>query len=249
MERRRETSPTTDCRLVGTVPSDDAPAGTIDFFVSYHWKTVYDYLRRRGYDGERAQDLTQGFFQEIVLERDLIGKADPARGPFRAFLFVALSRYLINVHKRENSCGRIPKRKLTPLDTVEPSRLPKSDPKPTLGSRLDHIWLSEVLTRVLEEIQAECQQKGMPVHWHVFREYVVRPIMDQTERRPLKEVSERYRVNEIKASNMIVTLKRRFGKLLIQHLRRRMISDEAAKDEIDQVRGFVREIAGKGAVR
>jgi RNA polymerase sigma-70 factor (ECF subfamily) len=248
MERRRETPPTTDCHLVGTVPPDDAPAGTIDFLARCHWKTVYDYLRRRGYDDERAQDLTQGFFQEIVLERDLIGKADPARGPFRAFLLVALCRYLVNVHKRENSCGRIPQSRLTPLDMIEPSRLPQSDPKSTLGDRLDHMWLSEVLTHVLERIQVECQEKGMSVHWHVFREYVVRPIMDHTDRRPLKEVSQRYGVNEIKASNMIVTLKRRFGKLLIQHLRRHMISDETAENDIETVRGFVREIAGRGAV-
>ena len=37
-----------------------------------YWKPVYCYLRQKRYDNESAKDLTQGFFQEIVLGRELV---------------------------------------------------------------------------------------------------------------------------------------------------------------------------------
>jgi RNA polymerase sigma-70 factor (ECF subfamily) len=40
--------------------------------IKKYWKPVYCYLRRKGCSNEAAKDLTQGFFHEIVLGRDLI---------------------------------------------------------------------------------------------------------------------------------------------------------------------------------
>ena len=55
-----------------------------------YWKPVYCYLRRKGHDNETAKDLTQGFFAEVVIGRNLARQADPARGKFRTFLLTAL---------------------------------------------------------------------------------------------------------------------------------------------------------------
>ena len=50
-----------------------------------YWYPVYVYARRIGGDAERAQDLTRGFFVHLI-ERGVLGVADPDRGSFRAFL-------------------------------------------------------------------------------------------------------------------------------------------------------------------
>jgi DNA-directed RNA polymerase specialized sigma24 family protein len=241
---RREMPRGADCRPAAARP-DDSHARAIDWLVRCYWATIYDHLRGKGYDRERAQDLTQGFFQEVVLERDLLEQVDPAKGSFRSFLFVVLCRYLIRVHKRENSRRHIPQSKLAPLDAVEPSRLPQITPEPPLADGADAAWLSETLTCVLKQIRAEYQEKGMSVHWYVFQAYVLQPIMDQTDRPPLKEVSERCGVDETKASNMIVTVQRRFGKLLSQHLRKLALSGEIATGEIEEIRRYLRESAQK----
>ena len=54
-----------------------------DLLIQRYWKPVYCYLRRKGIGNEEAKDITQGFFQEIVLGKDLIDKADQTRGRFR----------------------------------------------------------------------------------------------------------------------------------------------------------------------
>ena len=39
----------------------------IGMLLERYWKPVYCYVRRKGYNNEDAKDLTQGFFQEVVL--------------------------------------------------------------------------------------------------------------------------------------------------------------------------------------
>ena len=73
---------------------------------------MYCYLRRKNYDNERAKDLTQGFFHEVVLNRALIERADQAKGRFRSFLLHALNEYLIDEQRKETAQKRIPKDKL-----------------------------------------------------------------------------------------------------------------------------------------
>jgi DNA-directed RNA polymerase specialized sigma24 family protein len=232
-----ESPPSTGCRPTGTMPPNEAGAGAREVLLPCYWKMVYDHLRHRGYDREQAKDLTQGFFLEVVIERDLLGQADPARGPIRAFLFVALCRYLINVYKRENSCGRIPQNKLVPLDMIKPSRLAQDTPTST-RALCEYIWLWQTLAVTLEQIQTEYRKKGMLAHWRLFRECVLRPILEQTDNPPLKNVCRKYGIDETKASNMIVTVKRRLARRLTQHLRRLTISDEGAKSEIERIRGL-----------
>ena len=49
-----------------------------------YWQPLYGFVRRLGYDVERARDLTQGFFARLI-EKDVLSHADPARGRFRSF--------------------------------------------------------------------------------------------------------------------------------------------------------------------
>jgi DNA-directed RNA polymerase specialized sigma24 family protein len=205
---------------------NDRHRKVIDFVVRRHWKTVYCYLRGKGYEPDQAGDLTQEFFLEIVLERDLVGQADPTKGQFRPFLLLALSRYLVDVRRRMSSRRRNPQGKLIGLDTVKPSRLLDSTGEPMAPDASDHTWLSELIERVLEHVEAEYHQKGKSAHWYVFHEHVLRPIVDQTDCPSLKEVGDRCSIDEATASNMIVTVKRRLRKLLAQSLRKLVVSDE-----------------------
>ena len=58
-----------------------------------YWPPIYAYLRKRGFNRDDAQDLTQIFFQRIVQDETL-RRASPARGRFRSFLLGALTRCL-----------------------------------------------------------------------------------------------------------------------------------------------------------
>ena len=75
-----------------------------------YWKPVYCYLHRKGYDNEQAKDLTQAFFHEVVLGRDLVERVDKTRGRFRSFLLHALKQYAakqypVGLHSKFDTLG------------------------------------------------------------------------------------------------------------------------------------------------
>ena len=47
----------------------------IGFLLEQYWKPVYCFLRHRGLGNEEAKDLTQAFFYEVVLNKELVGRA------------------------------------------------------------------------------------------------------------------------------------------------------------------------------
>jgi RNA polymerase sigma-70 factor (ECF subfamily) len=209
-----------------------------------YWKPIYCYLRRKGYNNEQAKDLTQGFFHEVVLERHLIENADAAKGRFRSFLLMTLDRYLVNIRQTETAQKRMPKGRLVPLDIIEPLELPcslvNSDPEDTFR----YAWISDLLERVLEQVEAKCYEDGKTVHWCIFRDRLLRPIIERIDPVSIRELCAKYGIeNSDKVSNMIVTVKRRFQTVLRQHLRDSVISDEHVEGEIEEIRRFFPKIA------
>ena len=82
---------TTNWSLIeGIQSTDDNNRSLIELLLKRYWKPVYCYLRRKGHSNEQAKDLTQGFFHEVVLNRNLVQRADQSKGRFRAFLLHAL---------------------------------------------------------------------------------------------------------------------------------------------------------------
>jgi len=211
----------------------------IGLLIKRYWKPVYCYLRRKGYDNERAKDLTQGFFHEVVLGRHLIENADPAKGRFRSFLLTSLDHYLANIHRAEAAQKRTPRGKLVPLDVVEPVELPSV--MDTMGPEkaYHYVWITELLERVLVEVKTECEKDSMMPHWNVLNERILIPILKQTPAPSLKEICKKYSIaNETKASNMVVTMKRRLQAALRLRLSETVISPGQLTSELDDIHRF-----------
>lgn len=60
-----------------------------------YWYPIFVFVRRRGYDPDEAQDLTQGFFLH-VLNHKTLRQVDPIKGKFRSFLAASLQNYLFD---------------------------------------------------------------------------------------------------------------------------------------------------------
>ena len=237
---------TTHWSLVEGVASadEDHSEALIGVLLDRYWKPVYCYLRRKGHTNEQAKDLTQGFFHEVVLERHLVEKADPAKGRFRSFLLMALNRYLANVRKHDGRQRRAPQGKLIPLEMVEPPELSQLAAQSEPEDCFNYAWVSALLERVLEDVESTCHRDGKTVHWHLFHDRVLAPITDRANPVPLAAICARYGIeDEAQASNMIVTIKRRFQKHLTEHLRKSVMSDELLADELDEIKRFFPKIA------
>lgn len=75
-----------------------------------YWYPLYAFVRRSGHSREDSQDLVQGFFLKL-LNKHLLGVANPDKGKLRTFLLTCLRRYLLDerdramAQKREGNRG------------------------------------------------------------------------------------------------------------------------------------------------
>lgn len=228
---------TTQWSLIEAVQKQQDPErAMIGTLLDRYWKPVYCYLRRTGHDNEQAKDLTQGFFHEVVLGRQLIQKADPAKGRFRAFLLHALKQYVIDNQRKDARQTVIPPEKLVSLEITPLAALPPSVSAGSPEECFLYAWKSVILDRVLATVKEDCRASGQDLHWQLFREHLVRPTLEGTAPLALKELCQRYGVTSEKTvSNMVITVKRRFQRTLQQHLRSTVSSDTEAEEELQEI--------------
>jgi len=236
---------TTQWTLIESIRTgDDSGRALIGSLLKNYWKPVYCYLRRHGYPNEEAKDLTQAFFHEIVLGNELVQQADRRKGRFRSFLLSALRRFLINVKHKETALKRVPKGKLVSLDVVDPDSVVAVSDGLSPDDCFNFAWVSSLLERVLDEVEATCHEDGMTVYWKVFEERVLLPIMDETEPPSVKEICHQYGIPDgTKLANMMVTVKRRIQSALKKHIRDLVTSHEEVSDELQEMARFFPEIA------
>jgi len=237
---------TTHWSIIENVGSsdEDRNQALIGLLLGKYWKPVYCYLRRKGHDNEQAKDLTQGFFHEVVLGRSLIQKADQSKGRFRSFLLIALNRYLITAKTGQAAQKRIPKSKLVSLDVTDLPELRQTASELTPEDSFNYAWISALLEQVLQEVEAKCHEDGKTVHWHIFHDRVLEPIMEKNEPPSMTEICRRYGIqSEATASNMMVTVKRRFQIVLKSHLRNLVVSEEQVDEELAEIMRFLPRMA------
>jgi hypothetical protein len=217
----------------------DQEKALIGFLLKQYWKPVYCYLRRSGYDNERAKDLTQGFFHEVVLNRDLVGRADQSRGRFRAFVLHALKQYAHKQDFKEKAQRRIEQEAVS-FDMEEEPILPESVVKRTAEESYHYAWLSSLLEHVLDEVKESCKEEKMDIHWALFNKRIICPILGNGTALSLTELCASYDIeNEKKASNMIITVKRRFRAALMKHIRNTVLSQGQVSDELEELLQFL----------
>ncbi len=198
-----------------------------------YWKPIYCYLHKKGHADQEAKDLVQGFFAEVILGRRLFSRAEESRGRFRAFLLAALNHYVAEVRRAASAKKRRPEKGIVPLDTWDSDRFPAASSFRSPEDAFHWAWASELLDRVLREVQEDCCWGGKEVHWNVFEARVLRPMMEGKPPPTLHVLSARYGIpDESRAANMIVTVKRTFRKCLRLHIRQMVDSEDDVEDEI-----------------
>lgn len=201
-----------------------------DGLVQTYWGPIYAYIRRCGHGKEAAADLAQEFVATVVLERGLIGQADPERGRFRTFVKSAVRNFLVDQHRRATTQRRMPSGKVVisgGLEEVEPS--PTDDPE----KAFDRQWAVTLLSVAMERLEAECMAGGMKAHWEAFRDVVINPTLRMTTGAPLAEVAVRLSAGSPeRVSSMVQTVRRKFRRILMEAARETVAEPGEAEGEV-----------------
>lgn len=144
----------------GGVESPARRAALEDLARAY-WYPLYAYARRRGLSPELAADRVQACFA-LLLERDDLARADPARGRFRAFLITAFRHLLDDERERERALKRGGGRAALSIDARAAERRLVAEPLDldTPERAFERAWVGELLARALARLGEEQARIG-----------------------------------------------------------------------------------------
>lgn len=191
-----------------------------------YWKPVYCYIRRKDYNNDEAKDLTQKFFHEVVLEGELAEKADESKGRFRTFLLRCLDYFLVNDYQHKTAKKRMPLGSLIYIDQFKEVDFMPADNANSPEAVFHQVWVKQIIEDVIKALEKSCMANGQEKHWEAFRYRILLPIMYDEPAPSLGEICEKLSIeSESRASNMIITVKRRFRRILSEVLARQSDSD------------------------
>ena len=126
-----------------------------------YWQPLYIYVRRCGHSPHDAEDLTQGFFADL-LSRGAVNRADRERGRFRTFLLAALTNYLRNAHDHAQTARSGGKVEKLSIDTREASALLEQlgDGGLSPDQAFDRSWAITLLDHARQKLRAEQERLG-----------------------------------------------------------------------------------------
>jgi RNA polymerase sigma factor (sigma-70 family) len=121
-----------------------------------YWRPIYAFLRRQGLRPEEAEDITQGFFAQL-LERRKFSALRKEKGRLRSYLLGALKYFVADEQRRAMAIKRGKGQRLIPLEELradEQIDMEHSDPM-TAEMIYERRWALTVLERVLSRLKDE----------------------------------------------------------------------------------------------
>ena len=134
-----------------------------------YWYPLYAFARRSGSSAADAEDLTQGFFAQL-LEKDWLSDADQAKGKLRTFLLTAFRRFQANEWRRGQALRRGSGKviSLSELEGLE-ERYATARPGLTAEKLFDRQWALALLRRVLEGLESEFAEDGKARDYEILK--------------------------------------------------------------------------------
>lgn len=144
-----------------------------------YWFPLYAFARRRGHAPDAAQDLVQGFFARL-LEKDIVGDADPARGRFRAYLLGAFRHFLADQRDHESALKRGGGHLTLSRDADDAERRYALDAAHDLTPErlFDRHWAVTLLEHVLADLRAQMTREGKADLFERLKGYLTADVSD-----------------------------------------------------------------------
>ena len=223
--------PTTHWSRVILAGDPDAPLAkeSLAALCGAYWYPLYAYIRRRGYDPEKAKDLTQDFFAR-ALEKGLLGQANPARGRFRSFLRTVCADFLANRRDWEHARKRGGGRTILPIDAAgaEGQYARELADGLTPERIFDRSWALTLLGRVLDQLGREYDEAGKRATFEALRGV----LEGDAAATVYAAVAARLGTTEGAARVAAHRLRRRYGDLLRQEIGATLANPDEIDDEI-----------------
>lgn len=210
-----------------------------------YWRPVYKYVRLRwNRSADQAQDLTQGFFLE-VLDRDLLERFDSSKSRLRTYLRLCVDSFVANEYKaahRQKRGGGLPHVALDfaaaeqELDgaAMDPAALPSPD---SLEEFFEKEWVRSLFGLAVEELRKLCLARDRERTFRIFEAYD----LDGNEKISYQQLAREYSVPVSEVTNALAWARREFRRISLERLRELSGSEEEFQREARAAFGWDRK--------
>jgi RNA polymerase sigma factor (sigma-70 family) len=236
--------PVTRWSVIDAVKSEDPAEQTraLDTLFAAYWKPVYKYVRLRWNRSEEdAQDLTQGFFAEM-LERDLLAKYAPAISRLRTYLRLCVDSFVMNQEKAERRQKRGGNATHVALDfqaaegelagaTIDPASIPSPE---SLEEFFEKEWVRSLFALAVEDLRKFCVERERERKFRLFEEYDLSGDPDIS----YEKLAAEYAIPVTDVTNALSWARREFRRIALERLREICGSEEEFHREARAVFGW-----------
>jgi RNA polymerase sigma factor (sigma-70 family) len=200
-----------------------------------YWKPVYKYVRSRwNRPADVAQDLTQGFFAEL-LERELLERFDSKKSRLRTYLRVCVDSFVSN----EDKAGRRQKRGGNVLHValdfaaaeeelgatvMDPALIPSPE---SLEEFFEKEWVRSLFALAVEDLRELCVARERERTFHLFEAYD----LEGSEKISYQQLSKEYGISVTDLTNALAWARREFRRIALERLRELCGSEEEFQRE------------------
>ena len=151
--------------------NDSHASDALEALCRTYWYPIYAYVRRRGYDADDAQDLTQEFFTRLLAKEGL-SNVTQAKGKFRSFLLASVNHLLADERDRSRRQKRGGGQIVLSFDTQSAEgryQLELADPW-TPEKLFERRWALALVEHVLHRLHQEYSQNGKAELFSVLKD-------------------------------------------------------------------------------
>ena len=236
--------PVTRWSVIDAVKSKDPEEQTraLDTLFAAYWKPVYKYVRLRwNRPADDAQDLTQGFFAEM-LERDLLAKYDPAKSRLRTYLRLCADSFVMNQEKAARRQKRGGNAAHLALDfqaaegelagtTIDAASIASPE---SLEEFFEKEWVRSLFALAVEDLHNLCVERRRERSFRLFEQYDLSGDTDIS----YEQLASEYAIPVTDVTNALSWARREFRRIALERLREICGSDEEFHREARTVFGW-----------
>ena len=193
-----------------------------------YWRPIYAFLRRQGFGPEEAEDITQGFFAQL-LERRKFSAVRKEKGRLRSYLLGALKYFLADEQRRAMAIKRGKGQRLIPLEVCAGERIDMEPSDPMTAEMIyERRWALTVLERVLSRLKDEYVAAGNAALFDSLKEL----LPDEPGSPSQAEIAARLGMTENAVRQAFYRFRQRYQSLLREEIANTVATPGYIEDEL-----------------
>ena len=221
---------TTHWSVVLTAQSESPAAHeALEKLCRIYWRPIYSCVRRQGVTSEEAEDITQGFFAQL-LERRSLTAVRKEKGRLRSYLLGALKYFLTDEQRRAMAIKRGKGKRLIPFEGLRADDRIEMEPVDPVTAEMiyERRWASTVLEHVLSRLKDEYHAAGNAALFDSLKEL----LPDEPGAPSQAEIAARLGMTENAVRQAFYRFRQRYQSLLREEIAHTVATPGDIEDEL-----------------